>query len=85
MKYAIRVKQKNRPEPWVEIDAEESIKNIYENNDYNIECIREYICDVCILAEQDRLLKLKQLQENIKEQMERDRLLKIEQIFKNLK
>lgn len=42
-----KTKECNRPEPWVEIDAEELIKNINENDDYNIECIREYICDEC--------------------------------------
>lgn len=74
--YKNKTKECNRPEPWVEIDAEELIKNINENNDYNIECIREYICDGCILAEQERVLKIKQLQEHI----EKERLLKLKQL-----
>jgi hypothetical protein len=45
--YKHKTKEYDRPEPWVEIDAEELIKNINEYDDNNIECIREYTCDDC--------------------------------------
>ena len=70
-----KTKECNRPEPWVEVDATEFIKKINENNGYNLECIREYRCEDCILAEQERILKYKELQE----QIEQERILKIKQ------
>jgi hypothetical protein len=64
--YKSKTKECNRPEPWVEIDAEELIKNINENNDYNIECIREYICDECIETKiTDKTLQEQKTQERI--------------------
>lgn len=48
--YRNRTQENNRPEPWVEIDAETLIKNINsnKNNDkIEIECKREYKCVVC--------------------------------------
>jgi competence CoiA-like predicted nuclease len=49
-----RTKEENRPEPWVEIDADKLITKINSNEIVNdngyihIECIRHYTCDSCI-------------------------------------
>jgi hypothetical protein len=49
-----RTKEKNRPEPWVEIDAEKLITKINSNEIVNdngcihIECIRDYTCESCV-------------------------------------
>jgi len=48
--YKNKTKEENRPEPWVEIDAETFINKINsnENNgEIEIECKREYKCGVC--------------------------------------
>ena len=48
--YKHKTKEENRPEPWVEIDAEIFINNINskENNgNIEIECKREYKCAFC--------------------------------------
>ena len=66
-----KTKETNRPEPWIEIDATNFIKKINEYNDFNFECIREYICIKCTeekikqnelhkTMEQERLLRKKQ-------------------------
>ena len=65
--YKNKTKECNRPEPWVEINAEELIKNINENDDYNIECIREYTCDECnekITIEKNKKILEEELQKN---------------------
>jgi len=48
--YKNKTKEENRPEPWVEIDAETFINNINSNETNNetlIECKREYKCGIC--------------------------------------
>jgi len=55
--YKHKTNESNRPEPWFEIDAKDLIKRVNENNDYNLECIREYICDGCKLIKKQNLEK----------------------------
>lgn len=64
-----RTKEENRPEPWVEIDANKLIKKINSNeienhNGYiHIECIRDYTCDSCIeIINRDNERKLQELE-----------------------
>lgn len=48
--YKNKTKDENRPEPWVEIDAETFINNINSNetnSEILIECKREHKCGVC--------------------------------------
>ena len=51
--YKHKTEEENRPEPWFEINAETLInetnsgKNINEEGELEIECIREYKCDCC--------------------------------------
>jgi hypothetical protein len=48
--YKNKTKEENRPEPWVEIDAETFINNINSNetnSEILIECKREHKCRVC--------------------------------------
>ena len=51
--YKNKTKEENRPEPWFEIKAETLInetnsgKNINEEGEIEIECIRHYKCDYC--------------------------------------
>ena len=48
--YKNKTKEENRPEPWVEIDAETFINNINSNetnSEILIECKREHKCGVC--------------------------------------
>ena len=48
--YKNKTKEENRPEPWVEIDAQTFINNINSNetnSEILIECKREYKCGVC--------------------------------------
>jgi len=49
--YKNKTKECNRPKPWIEIDANNFIKKINENNDYNFECIRKYTCIKCVEEE----------------------------------
>ena len=56
--YKNKTRENNRPEPWVEIKAEDFIRNINNSSLLNdkgileIECIRDSICDVCELEEE---------------------------------
>ena len=68
-----KTKECNRPEPWIEIKAETFLKKIYEDNDFNFECIREYMCNKCILLENKRILNLK-----LEEQLQQFCLCKIQ-------
>ena len=51
--YKNKTKEDNRPEPWFEIKAETLInetnsgENINEEGEFEIECIRDYKCEVC--------------------------------------
>ncbi len=84
--YKNKTNETNRPEPWFEIDAVFLIKNINENNDYNLECIRNYNCEKCMVQkEKQRQFEIEKQQirmEKIKEKKEleeRKLLLKLEE------
>ena len=57
--YKNKTKEENRPEPWIEINAEYLINNINsgeiidEKGDISIKCIRNYKCDTCIKHEEN--------------------------------
>ena len=56
--YKNKTREENRPEPWVEIDAETFINNIISNDNneaIEIECKREYICGVCEEKKKDEI------------------------------
>lgn len=76
--YKHKTKEENRPEPWVEINAEDLINNINngiyidEKGNINIECIRNYICNKCIEYEKIAKEKLqKEKEEYIQREKER--------------
>jgi len=56
--YKNKTKEENRPEPWVEINAEDLINKINsgeaidEEGNINIKCMRNYKCDECIEYEE---------------------------------
>jgi hypothetical protein len=58
--YRNKTKEENRPEPWVEINAEKLITNINsgeiidDEGNIKIECIRHYICEECIKYEENK-------------------------------
>jgi len=74
-----KTKDENRPEPWVEINAGNLIKDIHsseiikENGNIDIECIRCHTCQICIEK------KIQQQRMYI-EEMERKRQKQIEEI-----
>jgi hypothetical protein len=76
--YKNKTKEENRPEPWVEINAENLILNINsgeiidDKGNITIECIRDYKCDECVEYEEDEKQKIKLEWE----QYEKDRLEK---------
>lgn len=69
--YKNKTKEENRPEPWFEIKAEKLInetntgKNVNEDGEIEIECIRDYKCVYC--KDKEELEKKKEL-ENIEKQ-----------------
>jgi hypothetical protein len=72
--YRNKTKNENRPEPWVEIDAEDLIykinsgENIDEDGNISIKCIRNYKCEECIVY--DEKIKQEQIEKKIKEKQE---------------
>jgi methyltransferase-like protein len=73
-----RTEKENRPEPWVEIDAENLItiiNTIRENNVIQIECIRYYTCESCIARIK---CKNKELERKRLEKLEKREKQKIE-------
>ena len=74
--YRNKTSEENRPEPWVEINAEKLLnnKNLLEKIDeIEIQCIREYICESCSRYSGDLI---KQLEKKGKEQLlEKNELL----------
>ena len=57
--YKNKTKEENRPEPWMEINAEDLINKINsgeiidEEGNVTIECIRNYKCDMCVEYEKN--------------------------------
>lgn len=69
--YKNKTKEEDRPEPWVEIDAEPFIKTVNsdENNDkLKLVCIRDYTCGICSDNERYRYLILERLRIKKEEQ-----------------
>ena len=83
--YKNKTKEENRPEPWVEIDAEDLINGmntgeiVDEENEINIKCIRNYKCYWCKLKEE------KENERRIQERIEKERLIKEEKERKEIK
>lgn len=53
--YKNKTREENRPEPWVELNAQEFIRHINSvtsNDGIHVDCIRQYKCDACIYHEQ---------------------------------
>ena len=78
--YKNKTREENRPEPWVEIDAEYLInkinsgENIDEYGNITIECIRDYKCDECIEYEEIEKMNMKLYYEKLKqEQIEKEK------------
>ena len=84
--YKNKTKEENRPEPWFEIKAETLInetnlgKNINENGEIDIECIRDYKCfwcknkEECEIKRQIEVLEKIQIKE-MEQKREKDELL----------
>ena len=68
--YKNKTREENRPEPWVEIDAEDLINKINsgeiidEEGNISIECIRNYKCDECDEYEEIQKIKINLYYEN---------------------
>jgi len=78
--YKNKTKEENRPEPWVEINAEELINNINsgemidEKGNIRIKCMRDYKCVKCFEYEENEYMKQMLYYEKIKqEKSERER------------
>jgi hypothetical protein len=79
--YKNKTKEENRPEPWIEINAEYLINNINsgeiidEKGDISIKCIRNYKCVKCVEHEENenrkRMVYYAKVQ---REKIERERL-----------
>ena len=81
--YKNKTKEENRPEPWIEINAEDLINNINsgkiidEKGNVIIKCIRNYKCIKCFEYEENEKIKKNIYYEKIKqEKRERERLEK---------
>lgn len=84
--YKHKTKEENRPEPWFEIKAETLInetnlsKNINEEGEFEIECIRDYKCESCKNKEEYERKRHFELLEKLKireteQQLEKNELL----------
>ena len=78
--YKNQTKEENRPEPWIEINAEDLINKINsgeiidEEGNISIECIRNYKCDFCIKYEENENIKRNLYYERLKqEKIEKER------------
>ena len=72
--YKNKTKEENRPEPWFEIDSKKlinninSCKDINENDEVRIECIRHYRCWYCKSHDNYKSEMIKKLQMKEEEQ-----------------
>jgi hypothetical protein len=74
-----KTKVENRPEPWVEIDAETLLNNMNQEQINNeIECIRYYKCEICIFRELEQIERNKEFMELEKMRIEEMRQKKYE-------
>jgi hypothetical protein len=78
--YKNKTREENRPEPWVEINAEDLINKINsgeiidDEGNISIECIRNYKCDKCIEYEENENIRMKLYYEKLKqERIEKER------------
>jgi hypothetical protein len=78
--YKNKTREENRPEPWVEINAEDLINKINsgeiidDEGNITIECIRNYKCDECIEYEENENIRMKLYYEKLKqEKIEKER------------
>lgn len=79
--YTHKTKENDRPEPWFEISAVEINELDINNNNYVLNCVRQYFCDEC---KDQNVIEYKKQQEIYRvareEQMELDRVAREEQI-----
>jgi hypothetical protein len=77
--YKNKTKEENRPEPWIEINAEFLINKINSGEIINehgiitIECIRNYKCNLCIKSKEqinNYLMQKKEKEDQIKKEKE---------------
>jgi hypothetical protein len=78
--YKNKTKEENRPDTWVEINAEDLINKINsgeafdEDGNINIECIRYYKCDECIEYEEFKKQQMNLYYDKLKqERLEKER------------
>ena len=83
--YKNKTKEENRPEPWIEINAEDLINKINsgeiidDEGNITIQCIRKYKCDFCFEYEEIENIKRNLYYEKLKqEKIEKERQYKIE-------
>lgn len=85
--YTHKTREEDRPEPWVEINAEYLLNHEYgkDNNIIYMECIRDYKCDTCVdyaenrkqqylLQQEKERLEEEQRRKKREEQQEKERL-----------
>ena len=77
--YKHKTNEENRPEPWVEINAEDLINKINsgeiidEDGNISIKCIRNYKCEFCVEYEENETKKMNLYYENLRqEKLERE-------------
>ncbi len=78
--YKNKTKEENRPEPWIEINAEDLINKINsgesvdEEGNITITCIRNYKCEKCIEYEEEENIKRNLHYEKLKQQQEEEKI-----------
>ena len=83
--YKNKTKEENRPEPWIEINAEDLInkinsgENVDEEGNIRIKCIRNYKCEKCVEYEENENIKRNLYYEKLKQEKEEERIRKEEE------
>lgn len=81
--YKHKTEEENRPEPWVEINAENLINQINsgeKDDDISIKCIRDYKCNMCVEYEKNETDKMNLYNEKLRqERIEKEKQELIEQ------
>lgn len=77
--YKHKTIEEQRPEPWIELDANNLIHNLQLNNyDINkcieINCIRNYQCEKCIEKEEKQILEMIKRQKEHEEQQRQQKI-----------
>lgn len=79
-----RTLEKDRPEPWFELDANELINTVNNtdiNEKINIICMRNFDCESCKLKENESIensRKMQKIMEDRMKKLDEDRLIEIE-------